>query len=250
MKNHVRVFVHEDLQQGDILSLGRDDSHYLAVVMRLKQEQMLEVFNGRHGLWLAQISNLSKKATELTLLEQILPQTQHDYRIQLNFAPLKKSAMDMLIQKSVEMGVSILQPTITERTNKENIKMERLQLQIKEACEQCERLDIPTLLEPIKLPQLCADIPADHKVFYGDETCGGTPAIQAFTAQKGHHDYHILIGAEGGFSPSEFALFQQSSYIPMSLGPRILRAETAAIAALCAFQMSLGDWSQPLRRSI
>ncbi len=251
MQKHSRLFIADNLYEDQLLDLSKQDHHYVATVMRLKQGQQIEVFNGTQGLWLAQIKNISKKSTQLWIVKQLLEQKNPSYFIQLNFAPLKKSAMDILIQKSTEMGVTTLQPMITQHTNIENIKIKRLQAQIKEACEQCERLDIPSIFSPVKFEKLCQNFTKQDAVFFGDETGQGAPAAEALKSKQTYNQFHIMIGPEGGFSPSEFAFLRAQDYITaMHLGPRILRAETAAIAVLCAFQITLGDWGHPLKEKI
>ncbi len=250
MKKYPRLFIENDLDEQQVVNLNKNDSHYIAVVMRLKQEQYIEVFNGRGGLWLAKINDISKKSTQIFIEKQLISQQKPSYFLQLNFAPLKKSAMDILIQKSVEMGVTALQPMITEYTNIETIKIERLKAQIKEACEQCERLDIPTINEPVTFKKCCQNFTSKDAVFYGDETRQGIAAAAAFKQKQAYSQFQLLIGPEGGFSPSEFAFLRAKDYITaINLGPRILRAETAAIAAIAAFQITLGDWDYAFKEN-
>lgn len=243
MRKYPRLFIENNLNKEQIIALDKQDSHYVTVVMRLKQDQYIEVFNGEDGLWLAKIDAISKKSTQIHIVKQLLKQKNPSYFIQLNFAPLKKSAMDVLIQKATEMGISALQPVITQHTNIDNIKIERLKAQVKEACEQCERLDIPTIKEPMKFNDLCQSFTVEDAVFYGDETGQGITVVEAFKNKQSYHRFQLIIGPEGGFSPLEFDYLRLQDYITaISLGPRILRAETAAIAAITAFQITLGDW--------
>jgi len=211
--------------------------HYLGNVMRLKPGDPLLLFDGHSGEWLARIIDSGKRAITLRVERQtrgIEPVPD----LWLCFAPVKKARLDWIIEKATELGVARLQPVITERTIVERVKRERLEAQIIEACEQCGRTALPALADPVKLPQLLKDWPADRALLFADEA-GGTPlpAMDAPTPAA------ILTGPEGGFTDRERALLLAAPAVRrIALGPRILRAETAAIAATTLWMARHGDW--------
>ena len=197
------------------------------------------MFNGRDGEWRARIDTIGKGWASLQLVAQSLPQLP-DPDIRLLSAPIKRGRVDFLVQKATELGVSILLPTTTRRTVVERINLVRLGTTAAEAAEQCRRLSVPELRPVQSLEKVLASWPEERRLLFCDEA-GGPPAIEAMTGQE-PAPWAILIGPEGGFDPDESqALRERPFVVPMSLGPRILRAETAAVAALSLWQAVLGD---------
>lgn len=212
-------------------------AHYLLNVMRMKAGDPILLFDNISGEWLAVVAHAAKRA--LTL--RIERQTKAIERVPdlwLCFAPVKKARLDWIIEKATELGVARLQPVITERTIVERVKRERLEAQIVEACEQCGRTALPTLAEPIKLPQLLKDWPAGRALLFADEA-GGVPLASVDAPAPAA----ILTGPEGGFTARERELLTGHPAVRrIALGPRILRAETAAIAAVGIWMAQNGDW--------
>ncbi|MDP6927251.1 MAG: 16S rRNA (uracil(1498)-N(3))-methyltransferase, partial [Rhodospirillales bacterium] len=206
----------------------------------------VSIFNGRDGEWLGNIEAVSRKACTLTTLQQTRKQSSAAGLV-LAFAPLKKNPMDFLVTKATELGVSVLQPVITERTETARINLNRLTAQSREAAEQCERLDVPKVAEPKSLIEFLNTWLDVAPLWTGDETGEGRSFPDVLTdwssASEAPNGHGILIGPEGGFTPNEFATLDLMTFVTrVDLGPRILRAETAALAALTCWQALLGDW--------
>lgn len=218
-----------------------DAAHYLTRVMRLKVGDAVAVFNGRDGEWRAELMELRKKSVLLRLQEQLA-----DYiappDVWVCFAPIKFGRIDFLVQKMTELGAARLIPTITQYTHAERVKDKRLRANAIEAAEQCERVDVPEIREPVQLRQLLADWPHDRLLLLADESgqgCQWQALCNAETPEK----WAILIGPEGGFSEEERRILYAQPFVrAVSLGPRILRADTAAITLLALTQSSWGDW--------
>ncbi len=212
-------------------------AHYLLNVMRMKAGDPILLFDNISGEWLAVVADAAKRS--LTL--RIERQTKAIDRVPdlwLCFAPVKKARLDWIIEKATELGVSRLQPVITERTIVERVKRERLEAQIVEACEQCGRTALPTLAEPVKLALLLKDWPTGRTLMFADEA-GGAPLAGVDAPAPAA----ILTGPEGGFTARERELLIASPAVRrITLGPRILRAETAAIAAVSVWMAQNGDW--------
>lgn len=210
-----------------MLSLAESQAHYLRNVLRKQPGDGARIFNGRDGEWLATIQEAGKKAVRLECASKILAQPDAGSSIRLIFAPIRKNRMDFLIEKSVELGVTRLSPVLTRHTENRHVNMERLHSQIVEAAEQCERLDIPQLDALQPLQSVFAD---DGETILACLERADAPALH-MTAMDG--DIGLLIGPEGGFSSDEAAyLSSQPRCRPVSLGDRILRSETAALAGL------------------
>jgi 16S rRNA (uracil1498-N3)-methyltransferase len=208
-------------------SLGEGPAHYLRSVLRLSGGARLRLFNGRDGEWLGEIAALDKKAASVRLLEQIKKQPSARTPVHLLFAPIKKDRLDFLIEKSVELGVTDLHPIVTNRTEIRKVNNERLQAQITEAAEQCERLDLPALHALSDLPVKLAGWDSAIPLLACIERAGA-PVLRHVNPPAA-----ILIGPEGGFDESEKAALARYAFIkPVSLGDSILRAETAALKAL------------------
>lgn len=213
-------------------------AHYLLNVMRMKAGDPVLLFDNISGEWLGVIADAGKRSLAVRI-ERQTREREEVPDLWLCFAPVKKARLDWIIEKATELGVRRLQPVITERTIVERVKQERLAAQIIEACEQCGRTALPELAEPVKLPQLLKGWPADRALLFADEA-GGRP-LSALAAPA---PTAILTGPEGGFTDRERAMLLDCPAVRrMALGPRILRAETAAIAATGVWMAAHGDWS-------
>ncbi|HTJ57364.1 MAG TPA: 16S rRNA (uracil(1498)-N(3))-methyltransferase [Devosiaceae bacterium] len=239
-----RLFVETSLEQGKPTNLGKEQSLYLASVLRKEVGDEAVLFNGRDGAWLARLTSDAKKNVVLEPSEQIAPQPPRG-DLWYGFAPLKAARLDYVIQKATEMGVATIQPVITRFTQVTKIQIERMRANAIEAAEQCEVLNVPQVLPEIGLDRLVAQWSGeqgDRVLLLADESApSGSPVDQIVAI--GGRPVGLLIGPEGGFSDEERArLLAQPFVIPISLGPRILRADTAAVAALAVIQSIIGDW--------
>jgi 16S rRNA (uracil1498-N3)-methyltransferase len=240
----IRLFVGTRLHGGGKIVLEAAQCHYLANVMRCRLGDEVGLFNGRDGEWLGQIASLAKRRCEIGLLAQIKQQPPSP-DLWLVFAPVKKQAIDTLAAKATELGVSRLQPVITERTNIVKINAQRLRAQVIEAAEQCRRLDLPEISAPVALTELLAAWPEGRFLIFCDESGKGQAPAAAFAGSgTPAQPAALLIGPEGGFSENEANLIRgHKAALAISLGPRILRADTAALAGLAVWQALRGDWS-------
>ena len=249
MKTKRRIYVPDSmLTDGAEIALHANQSHYLMAVLRLGMGAEVHLFNAGCGEWSGKIAN-SKKQEVVILLEQQErePLTACICPLTLSFAPLKKDRTDFLVEKASEIGVHMMQPIFTDHTQSDRINTERLQATAIEAAEQCDRLDAPKILVPMKLENYLRTLPDDTMLFLAAESGDAMPIADAFEKLKTEREkpktIHFLIGPEGGFSANEFALFGRYPGIRrIRLGPRLLRAETAAVATLSAFQAVAGDW--------
>lgn len=232
-----RLYVDLPLAQDATPVIDGPAAHYLLNVMRMKADDPLLLFDNRSGEWLGTIADAGKRSLTVRIEQQMRPrETVPD--LWLCFAPVKKARLDWIIEKATELGVARLQPVITERTIVERVKSERLEAQIVEACEQCGRTALPELAEPVKLPQLLKSWPADRTLLFADEE-GGAPLASVDAPAPAA----ILTGPEGGFTARERDLLLDHVAVRrIALGPRILRAETAAIAAIGLWMGHHGDW--------
>ena len=230
-----RLFVRAQLGEDARVDLDAGQANYLGNVMRLGEGAELLVFDGSSGEWLARISEAGKKRMALTV-ERRTREPEAIPDVWLAFAPVKRTQTDWLVEKATELGVAKLIPVITHRTIAERVKLERLGSIAIEAAEQCGRTRLPTIDEPVSLAQFLKQ--SDRPIYFADEG-GGEPAASAFKPGPAV----ILTGPEGGFTRDERAAIRGlSNAIPVTLGPRILRAETAALAALAAYMAVAGDW--------
>ena len=234
-KSLPRLFVRSALAQSAAVELDGAQANYLGNVMRLKEGADLLIFDGATGEWLARIAEAGKKRMTLSV-ERQTKELEQVPDVWLAFAPVKRAQTDWLVEKATELGAARLQPTITQRTIAERVKLERLESIAIEAAEQCGRTVLPAIAEPIPLKSLLRD--PGRTLYFADET-GGEPAATAFKPRPAT----IVTGPEGGFTDEERAAIRATpNAVAISLGPRILRAETAALAALAAYMTVAGDW--------
>lgn len=237
----IRLFVEADLGFDDAVALSRDQAHYLFTVMRRGVGDALLVFNGRDGEWRAEVAEAGRRAGALRCVAQIRPQVEAP-DLWLLFAPLKKMRTDLVAEKASEMGCRRLVPVFTRHTNAERIKAERLRAHAIEAAEQCGLVAVPEVAEPTTLERILATWPSERRLLFCDESGDGLP-VAGRLAEVGPGPWAVLIGPEGGFAPDEAARLRALPFAhAVSLGPRILRADTAAVAALAVFHSVLGDW--------
>lgn len=236
-----RLFVPLDLAQGLEIEADPQQSHYLANVLRLGAGAQLLLFNGRDGEWLAQVAAVAKKRVTLAPVTQTRVQPEHPDLVYC-FAPLKQGRLDYLVQKAVEMGAGLLQPVITQHTQMSTVGVDRLRANVIEAAEQCGILAIPRVAEVVKLDRVLWEWEPGRQLIFCDEsadTNNPAPILNAITGRK----LGLLIGPEGGFSEEERRQLRALPFVtPIPLGPRILRADTAAVAALAVIQATIGDW--------
>ena len=240
----IRLFVPDDLTLDVALMLKPEQARYLTSVMRLGLGEEVALFNGRDGAWLAKISLITKRSCQLTVKLQLLSQTEGP-DLDLIVALVKRGPLETIIEKAVELGCRRIRLVTTRRTNAGHVNVERLQAIAIEAAEQCERLDVPQVLVPQPLESLINGWDA-RRLMFCDEAGDAKPVLSALEGQgagKGSGPWAVLIGPEGGFAPEERASLRAlEAVVPVTLGPRILRADTAAISALSLWQAALGDW--------
>ncbi|HVI32433.1 16S rRNA (uracil(1498)-N(3))-methyltransferase [Phenylobacterium sp.] len=237
----IRLFIPDDLAPGAELSLDEGQSRYLASVMRAKPGDELRVFNGREGEWRALVAQVGKRAVVLQVIDPARPQGEGS-DLDLVIALVKRGPLETIVEKAAELGVRRIRPVITERTNADHTRVDRLRAIATEAAEQTGRLDVPEILEPVKLERLIDDWEAGRRLLFCDEAGDAKPVAEALAGQA-PGPWAVLIGPEGGFSPRERERLRGlACATAASLGPRILRADTAAIAALTLWQAALGDW--------
>ncbi|WP_425053012.1 16S rRNA (uracil(1498)-N(3))-methyltransferase [Psychromarinibacter sp. S121] len=234
----VRLYVDHPLNPGQPVPLSRDQSHYLFGVMRMKEGDDLLVFNGHDGEFRCTVSAVHKKEGILTAVEQTRP-LQMPPDLWLLFAPIKKQRTDFIVEKAAEMGAARIMPVQTDHTNSERIRQDRLQAHAVEAAEQCGGTYVPEVTDLQKLDAVLDGWPEDRQLVFCDEATVGLREALSGGAGK----WAILIGPEGGFSERERDRLKALPFVhTISLGPRILRADTAAVAAITVWQQVLGDW--------
>ena len=238
-----RLYVHDPLGSGLSLILDRNRTHYLKNVLRREPGDEVGLFNGRDGEWLGRITELGKKGAAVALDRQRRPQAAGP-DLWLAFAPIKRARIDMLAEKATELGCSVLQPVMTRRADAQRVNTERLSAIAIEAAEQTERLDVPEIRAPVPFDKLIAAWPDDRTLFVCAEAGAAVPIAEAARAGIGRKA-GFLIGPEGGFDPAELDRLRKLPFaVAVGLGPRLLRAETAAIAALACWQALAGDAAQ------
>jgi 16S rRNA (uracil1498-N3)-methyltransferase len=241
MSAKIRLYVEHPLGAGQSIPLEKEQAHYLFGVMRQRLGGAVALFNGVDGEWQAEVSEAGKRGGTLTCIAQSKP-LQMPPDLWLLFAPIKKTRTDFIVEKAAEMGAARILPVGTEYTNSERIRQDRLQAHAVEAAEQCGGTYVPQVDELQKLARLLDSWPAERQLMFCDEAEVGN-ALQLAAQEHKDAPWAILIGPEGGFSPAERKRLHSlpQSHV-VSLGPRILRADTAAVAAMTLWQQALGDW--------
>lgn len=241
MSAKIRLYVEQPLGQGQSVPLTRDQAHYLFGVMRLPVGGAVALFNGKDGEWLAEVAESGKRGGALTCVRQTKP-LQLPPDLWFLFAPIKKARTDFIVEKAAEMGAARILPVQTEFTNADRIRQDRLQAHAVEAAEQCGGTYVPEVADLQRLDRVLNTWPEGRQLMFCNEAEVGS-ALRLAANEKGR-PWAILIGPEGGFSNAERARLSALPYAHVvSLGPRILRADTAAVAALTMWQQALGDWS-------
>ena len=236
----IRLFVTDDLTAGGAVTLPETQAHYLLHVMRLTTGESLLAFNGRDGEWRASLAGAGKRGAVLQIEARVRGQDIGP-DLDLVVALVKRARLETIVEKAAELGARRVRLVTTERTNAERTRVDRLFAIAAEAAEQTGRLDVPEVLEPQKLERVLADWLSDRSLMFCDEAGEAPPALDALVGRAAG-PWAILIGPEGGFSPRERDLIRAlPAAVPVSLGPRILRADTAAISALTLWQAALGD---------
>jgi 16S rRNA (uracil1498-N3)-methyltransferase len=241
-----RLHVDQGLSAGQTLGLDHARSHFLRSVLRLGQGARLAVFNGSDGEWLAEIEGLGKGWCSLKLLGQ-RRKAEPEPDLWLVFAPIKRARIDFMAEKATELGCSLLQPVMTRFTAVSRVNEERLAANAREAAEQCERLTVPEVRETVDFAQLLESWPAERRLLVCAEWGEARPVAEALMASRAEgggevQPWAVMTGPEGGFAESELDALRKLPFVtPVGLGPRILRADTAALAAIACWQAVLGD---------
>lgn len=235
----IRLFYNDTITKGDDIVFNRDQSHYLSKVMRLKIGDTLDIFNGVNGAWKVNITNKSKKSVFAKIISQT--QLQHDPPdLWILFAPIKKNRTQFIIEKATELGAAKIIPVKTDFTNSERIKRENLYAHAIEAAEQCGGTFVPNVEKLCDLKKALRNWPDDRGILFCNEALAGE---KSGLPKVNYTKWAILIGPEGGFSDSEKIYLNSKKLIfPIDLGPRILRADTAVVAAISLWQKTFGDW--------
>lgn len=242
MAKNFRLYISEELNLGKSITLNENQTHYLKNVVKYALNDILSCFDNKNGEFLCQISAINKKNIVLTVIKKTKDFTGSP-DIWLLFAPLKKDKTDFVIEKATELGCRAILPVITKHTITANIKIERYIAQSIEAAEQCRRTDLPQVIPPASLEDTLKNWEKDRILYFMDETLESQNFLDLLTQNKSKKAA-VLIGPEGGFSPEELTYLRKLPFAKgATLGPRILRAETAATAALACWQMIAGDWS-------
>ncbi|MBX5144652.1 16S rRNA (uracil(1498)-N(3))-methyltransferase [Rhizobium lentis] len=237
-----RLFLDAPLSGGTVLEASADQFNYLANVLRMEDGAEILVFNGRDGEWRATVSFPTRKRIQLSAIEQTRPQPAPT-DLHYLFAPLKVGRMDYLVQKAVEMGAGLLQPVMTQHVQGRITNLDKLRANVVEAAEQCGILGIPDVAEPVRLLDLLDRWPHERRIIYCDEGDAGQNPLPVLSTITERH-LALLVGPEGGFSEEERARLRSLDFVTaIPLGPRILRADTAAVAALAVVQAAIGDWN-------
>jgi len=236
-----RLFVANPLDAALEITLSHAQTHYLLHVLRLSEGARLLVFDGKNGEWRAEVVAAKKSGCSIRLIEKVRGQTAAQ-DIHYAFAPLKQGRLDYMVQKAVEMGASVLQPVLTAHTAVSRLNAERMKANAIEAAEQCGILTLPEIAAPLKLETLVKTCEKDRTVVFCDERAEISSPLEALEKLKGRK-VTALIGPEGGFSLSEREELLSKTFVcPISLGPRVMRADTAAVAVLALLNAAVGDW--------
>lgn len=246
-----RLFVEAGLSAGAQVTLSEAQAHHLRNVMRRADGAPLALFNGRDGEWAGTLALQGRKAAAARIVSRTREQSSEP-DLWLCFAPIKRARIDLVAEKATELGVSVLQPVLTEHTSVERVNVERLQANAIEAAEQTERLTVPEVRAPLDLARLLDQWPAGRRLLMCDETGGGPPiadTLATLDEAARNAPWAVLVGPEGGFSEGELDRLRRIKDVTsVGLGPRILRADTAALAALAVWQALIGDWRRPTPR--
>ena len=238
--NKIRLFVDHSLREAQSVPLNKDQAHYIFSVMRKRVGDSILVFDGINGEWIASIEEISKKKGVLFCIKQTNPQMLPP-DLWLYFSPLKKVRTDFIVEKATELGVGKIIPVRTEHTNSDRISIDRLRAHAREAAEQCGGTYVPKIVELQKLNEVLNNFPMDRKILFCDEELKQSE-VKLKNLEKGK--WAILVGPEGGFSQNEKNHFlKHPKTFSVSLGPRILRADTAVVSALTLWQSNFGDWT-------
>jgi 16S rRNA (uracil1498-N3)-methyltransferase len=236
-KSLIRLFVRQPLAEGSEIELDRGQTNYLGNVMRMNEGDQLLLFDGHSGEWLARVHGADRKRMTLTA-ERKTREAEAVPDLWLAFAPVKRTQTDWLVEKATELGAARLTPVMTQRTIVDRVRIDRLESIAIEAAEQCGRTRLPEIVEPMPLKSFLEGRNPERRLYFADEA-GGEPAASAFKPGEAT----ILTGPEGGFADDERASIRAApNAVAISLGPRILRAETAALAALASYMVIAGDW--------
>jgi len=246
-----RLFVEQPLGEGAAVELDAERAHYLRNVLRLAEGEGVKLFNGRDGEWRATVQSLAKRGGTLQVQTRLREQ-EPEPDLWLVFAPIKRARIDFIAEKATELGVSALVPVFTRYTNMTRVNVERLRSIAMEAAEQTERFSVPDVHEPVTLEKLAQSWPRERRLLMADESGGGEPiaaALGRLDASAKRSPWAVLVGPEGGFHRDELDLLSKLDFVTaVGLGPRILRADTAALAALSCWQALAGDWERPTPR--
>ena len=240
----IRLYIDDNIETEQIITLNEKQSHYLVKVMRLNISDLVLLFNGRDGEWVSEIKSFEKKSVVLKLVKCIRIQEEQT-NLWLAFAPIKRGRIDLIAEKATELGVSRLIPVITAHTQTTKVNTARLRANANEAAEQCNRLTVPEIIEPISLKNFLSSWPLGRILLVADETGGGAPILDIIgrSGRKESTAYTLLVGPEGGFSSEELDELSKLPFVTkIDLGPRVLRAETAVVAAISVIQAVSGDW--------
>jgi len=240
-----RLFVGDDLAPGVELTPSADASNYLLNVLRMREGAAIHLFNGRDGEFRATLANVSRRSAKLHVGERLReqsPRADLDYC----FAPLKQARLDYMAQKATEMGAGRLVPVLTHRTQVRRVNSARLEANVIEAAEQCGVLAVPEVAPAVELADFLAHWPAERLLIFCDEHAELANPLDALHGRTARGGMSVLIGPEGGFDDAErAAIGRLPNVVRLSLGPRVLRADTAAVAALAVVQATIGDWRSP-----
>ncbi len=244
MAQEIRLYTPQTLEKSTDITLGAEQAHYLTNVMRCKSGDKISLFNGRDGQWQAELTSISKKSINAAPIKQTRPQVSSP-DLWLVFAPIKNKT-ELVVEKATELGVSKIIPIVTRHSVVRSLNLEKLQIHAIEAAEQCERLDIPALETHKDLSYLLGAWQTDRTLLYGDESGGGTSLTEILENMKNQpaQKIAVLIGPEGGFAADEFEMLRACDFTKaFGMGGRILRADTAAVAATACVQSQFGDWN-------
>jgi 16S rRNA (uracil1498-N3)-methyltransferase len=238
----LRLYVEAPLGADARIAPSDSQAHYLLHVMRSREGDRVLLFNGRDGEWRARLTEVTRKRCVLVCETETAPQSDVP-DVWLVFAPIKKTPADYVAQKATELGIRVLQPAITHRTVARRVNLERLKANAIEAAEQSGRVSVPEIRNAKPLETILRDWPAARRILFCDEAGDALPIADALAKSDSSGPWAVLTGPEGGFDPEERKLIRDSaSVIPVTLGPRIMRADTAALAALAIWQALQGDW--------